>query len=120
MSVEKAKAYYTDRSGPGKLNCGQAVIAAFKEKFSLSDDSVNLFAAYGSGRAPENVCGTLYAAQYLLKGKDQEKLAQCEKIFIAKAGSTKCKEIRKLNKLSCVGCVETIAEFLDNIETKVL
>ncbi len=35
MSADKAKAYYTDRSGPKKLNCAQAVIAAFREKFNI-------------------------------------------------------------------------------------
>ena len=37
MSITKAKEYYTDRSGPKKLNCAQAVIAAFREKFGLDE-----------------------------------------------------------------------------------
>lgn len=113
MSIEKAKEYYLNKSGKGKLNCAQAVTAAFGQKFSASPDTMKLFATYGSGRAPEGECGAYYAAKYLLKEKHQDKIQECEDIFTARAGSTKCKEIRKLKRLPCVGCVETAATFLD-------
>lgn len=115
MSTEKAKDYYLNKSGKGKLNCGQAVIAAFIDKFLLDENAIRLFAAYGSGRAPGGECGACYAAKFILKGNHPEKISQCEDAFVSKAGSTKCKEIRRLKKLPCVGCVETAAEFVDNI-----
>ncbi|MDP3791334.1 MAG: C-GCAxxG-C-C family (seleno)protein [Candidatus Omnitrophota bacterium] len=113
MSVAKAKAYYTDRSGPKKLNCAQVVIAAFREKFDLDENTVHLFASFGSGRAPEGECGALYAAKFILDKNYQDKTEECRNIFMSKAGSIKCKEIRRLKKLSCIGCVETAAGFLD-------
>ena len=116
MSVAKAKAYYTDRSGSMKLNCAQAVIAAFREKFGLDENAVHLFASFGSGRAPGGECGALCAAKFLLSGAHQDKIEECGNTFMSKAGSVKCKEIRQLKKLPCVGCVETIAGFLDKIE----
>ncbi len=116
MSVAKAKAYYTDRSGPKKLNCAQAVIAAFREKFGLDENAVNLFASFGSGKAPEGECGALYAAKFILNGNHRDKLEECRNVFMSKAGSVKCKEARQLKKLPCVGCVETMAEFLDKVE----
>ena len=112
MSVEKAKAYHADKAGPKKMNCAQAVIAAFKEKYDLPADAVDMFASFGAGRAPEGQCGALYAAKYILEKSDKGKIALSEKIFIASAGSAKCKEIRKMNKLSCSGCVEKAAGFL--------
>ncbi len=116
MSVEKAKAYYRDRSGPKKLNCAQSVIAAFKEEFCLDEDVVvHLFASFGSGRAPEGECGAFYAAKFILQKNYRDKLDECQNVFISKAGSLKCKEIRKINKLACLGCVETMAGFLDKI-----
>lgn len=118
MSVTKAKAYYNDRSGPKKLNCAQAVIAAFREKFGLDENAVQLFASFGSGKAPEGECGALYAAKFILKDDHPDKLEECRNIFISKAGSAKCKEIRKINKLPCIGCVETVAEFLEKVEDK--
>lgn len=66
MSIAKAKAYYTSKNGPKKLNCGQAVIAAFREKFDIDENAVHLFASFGSGRAPEGECGVLYAAKFIL------------------------------------------------------
>lgn len=116
MSIEKAKDYYLNKSGKGKLNCGQAIVAAFGHKFSMGPDTTKLFATYGSGRAPEGECGAYYAAKYLLKDKHKDKIQECEDIFTARAGSTKCKEIRKIKRLPCVGCVETMARFVDNIE----
>jgi len=116
MSLAKAKAYFSDKGGSKKLNCAQAVIAAFREKFGLDENAVHLFASFGSGRAPEGECGALYAAKFILDGRHRDKAEECRNIFISKAGSVKCKEIRQLKKLSCVGCVETAAEFLDKIE----
>lgn len=115
MSSEKAKKYYSDKKN-NKFNCAQAVIAAFKEKFLLDEKCVGFFAGYGGGRAPEGECGALYAAKYILKGKYPGKAAECEKAFIADAGSAKCGQIRKLNRIPCMGCVGKAAEFLDGVE----
>lgn len=115
MSTEKAKAHYLNRGGSGKMNCGQAIIAAFKDKFSIGEDAVKLFASYGRGNAPDGLCGAYYAAKYMLSGRHPEKINKCHELIMASAGSDKCKEIRKLRKLSCVGCVETMANFVDKV-----
>ena len=114
MSVEKAKAYYSGLNGCRKLNCAQSIVHAFQEKFSVSADSVETFSIYGGGRAPEGECGALYAVKTLLKNHP-ERIKACEDILVSHAGSTKCREIRSGRGLSCAGCVEKIAECLDNI-----
>lgn len=117
MSKEKAKAYYTDKRKDKKLNCAQAVIAAFRDKFPLDENSVALFASFGSGRAPEGACGAFYAAKFILGAADRkDDIEKCRSIFLSKAGSIKCKEIRQGKKLSCVECIETASEFLEGVK----
>lgn len=115
MLVEKAKAHYLGKNGHKKLNCGQAVLCAFKEKFALGEGLVTRFESYGGGRAPEGHCASFYAAKVILEKIYPEKFKECEAMFVAHAGSTKCKEIRSLRKLPCLGCVEKIAEYVDKI-----
>lgn len=113
MSKEKAREYYTDKRSGKRLNCGQSVIAAFREKFLLDENSVALFAALGSGRAPGGECGAFYAAKFILGADRKDDIEKCGDIFLSKAGSIKCKEIRQGKELSCVGCIETASEFLE-------
>jgi hypothetical protein len=114
MSKEKAKAHFLGQSGYKKLNCGLAVIVAFKEKFTLRDELVSEFAGYGGGKAPQGLCGAFYAAQVIL-GKQPDILKECEAIFLTLAGSTKCKDIRASRKLTCLGCVEKTAQCLEKV-----
>jgi len=116
MSKDKAIAYYTDKRNPKKLNCGQSVIAAFMDKFLLDENNVALFAAFGTGRAPGGECGAYYAAKFILGSLDTVNAEECKDIFLSRAGSLKCKEIRQGKKLSCVGCVETASKFLEDVE----
>jgi hypothetical protein len=97
------------------LNCSQAIIGAFRDKFSLDENSIGMFASYGAGRAPGGDCGALYAAMSLLEAHHQDKIKDCETMFASHAGSTKCREIRQIRKISCVGCVEKAAEFVDKV-----
>jgi len=115
MSVDKAKAYYTSKDRSKKLNCAQSIIAAYMDKFLLDEKTINVFGSYGAGKAPGGECGALYAAKFMLKDKYPDKIKECEEFFASFAGSTKCKEIRALKKLSCIGCVEKAAEFLGEI-----
>ena len=115
MSKTKVKELYLGLNGNKKHNCAQAVIAGFKDKFSLKDELVATFASHGGGKAPEGCCGALYAARHILKDKGVPEIGRCNEAFIKAAGSTKCGEIRSMKKLSCLGCVEKAAEVLDGI-----
>ncbi len=113
MSVAKAKSNYTGQDGTRRLNCAESIVDAFQEKFPLPVEDRDLFLSCGGGRAPGGICGSLFAAKTLLGKHRPDKLAECERALEAQAGSVKCREIRALKKLSCVGCVEKIAEFMD-------
>lgn len=116
MSIEKARSYYKKEKGQGKLNCAQSVVMAFKEKFGVEDSLVDSFKDFGSGRAPGGECGAYYAVKRILSGRCPDRVMEYEVYFSERAGSTKCKEIRQLKKLSCAGCVEAAAVFADNVE----
>ncbi|MBF0477914.1 MAG: DsrE/DsrF/DrsH-like family protein [Candidatus Omnitrophica bacterium] len=116
MSVENAKSYYLGKDGCKKSNCAEAVAHAFKDKFNMTDEEIALFARWGGGQSPEGQCGSLYAAKVMLEKKYPEQIKVCESVFLSTAGSLKCKDIRSLKKLSCLGCVEKAGEFLDQID----
>ncbi len=115
MSREKAKEHFLGRHGHKKLNCGQAIIYAFKDKFSLSDALISQFEGYGGGKAPEGHCGAFYAAKVILENRHPDKLKDCESSLLTHAGSTKCKDIRLSRKLTCIGCIEKVADILETI-----
>jgi len=115
MSVLKAKANYTGQGVARRLNCAESVVDAFQEKFPLQAEDSSIFSACGGGRAPDGLCGSLYAAKVLLGKHRPQKVDECGRVLESRAGSTRCREIRALKKLSCVGCVEKIAEFMDSV-----
>lgn len=115
MTYAKAIEAYTGKNGQTRLNCSQSVIHAFGDKFSALEGTVSLFASCGGGKAPEGKCGSLHAAEYLLAKDYPEKVMECREIFRAAAGSILCREIRALKKLSCMGCIQTAANCLENV-----
>jgi hypothetical protein len=110
MPVNKAKNHYLGKTQP-RLNCAQAVIKAFEERFGINEATFKKFASYGGGGAPEGLCGAYCAARHLIEIRSPDKVKEFEDFFLAQAGSLKCTEIRKDKKLSCLGCVEKAAEF---------
>ncbi len=107
---ETVKAYFLGKKGPRKLNCAESVAETFRERFPLDEKTSALLPSCGGGMAPDGYCGAFYAVQcilekhfplYSLKGMEQLRFS---------AGSLKCREIKALKKLSCIGCVEKAAE----------
>lgn len=115
MSVAKARECFLGKTSAGRLNCAQSVVCAFKGKFALPDAMVAEFAAYGGGKAPGGKCGAFYAARLILEKRAPDKLRGFEEAFVAQAGAMTCKEIRALRKLSCLGCIEKAAEWLESL-----
>ncbi|MCX6914223.1 MAG: hypothetical protein NT167_14415, partial [Verrucomicrobia bacterium] len=62
----------------------------------------------GAGRAPEGLCGAVYAACLLAPSRAEELKAA----FAARLGSLHCKEIRAAKKHPCAECVAQGAELL--------
>lgn len=116
MSATQAKNNYIGIGVSARMNCAKSVASAFKEKFNLSEDFVDSFGAYGGGRAPGGVCGALYAAEKILEKVDSSKVDDLKEYFHQNSGAFECMNIKANRKLSCVGCVEKCAEFLEKID----
>ncbi len=111
---ETAKAYFLGKKGPRRLNCAQSVAETFREQFPLEEKTTVLLSACGEGMAPDGYCGAFYAAKCLLDHHFPHRTQESMALLHDAAGSLKCREIKALKKLPCVGCVEKAAELVDN------
>lgn len=85
-------------------NCAQSVVAAY-----ANSENIEEYLAYGGGRAPNNVCGALFAGMNLLGEADSSAIME---YFINKVGTVTCKEI-KANKFPCIGCVKAVDDWFE-------
>ncbi|MCX7749607.1 MAG: C-GCAxxG-C-C family protein [Clostridia bacterium] len=115
MQAKKAKKHYLGQDGCKRMNCAQSIICAFKENFNFSEDIVESFKSFGGGNAPDGLCGAFYAVKYIMEQKRSEQLNLFENYFLEHAGALSCRDIKGLRKLSCIGCVEKSAEFLESL-----
>lgn len=116
MPVTTAKNHFLGKEGFIRLDCALSVLYAFKDNFGISTDVIETFKGYGSGRAPEGLCGAVFAAKHILKKIAVAKVNDFEKDFSQQAGALKCRDIRNAKKLSCVECVARSSEFLAKLE----
>lgn len=94
----------------GRKNCAEAVAEAWQQVSGKDLDLTVNLAKCGSGRAPQGLCGAIYAAQLVC---DEDKKAEISDRFADAAGSLGCREIRSMKKLSCTACVELAASLLE-------
>jgi len=107
---ETAKAYFLGNEGLHRLNCAQSVAETFREHLPLEEKTTILLSACGGGMAPKGYCGAFYAAKCLLDHHFPHRAQDGMRALYSVAGSLKCREIKVLKKLPCVGCVEKAAE----------
>ena len=96
------------RQPPNRLNCAQSVLHAWREVSGETTLAVADLKPAGAGRAPEGLCGAVYAACLLAPDRAEELKAA----FEAGVGSLYCKEIRAAKERSCAECVAEAAELL--------
>lgn len=102
MNPDRQKSISYFRTPPCNYTCAQAILKGFQQEFAIKDDLVDEFAEYRGGRAPDGVCGAVYAANYLLRQKGFEPINET---FAAKAGSDKCIEIKGTYRFPCPDCI---------------
>ena len=100
------------RQPPDRLNCAQSVLYAWREVFGDAAITIPELKPFGAGRAPEGLCGAVYAACQLAPSRAEELKAA----FVARVGSLHCKEIRAAKKHPCADCVAEAAELLEGKE----
>ncbi len=97
------------RQPPDRLNCAQSVLHAWREVFGESAITLADLKPAGAGRAPDGLCGAIYAACQLAPNRAEELKAA----FAVRLGSLYCKEIRAAKKHPCSDCVAEAAELLE-------
>ena len=107
-----ASEYHKTRRG----NCAQSVAFAWGAKFRGGKGVEELFTGYGGGRAPDGLCGALYASCELAGAQAVEAIKQS---FAEKTGGHQtCKAIRTAKILPCSECVAVAAELLEKYSRK--
>jgi hypothetical protein len=101
------------RQPPDRLNCAQSVLYAWREVIGDTAITVADLKPFGAGRAPDGLCGAVYAACQIAPGRAEELKAA----FAARLGSLHCKEIRAAKKYPCADCVAHAAELLAGKES---
>lgn len=96
------------RQAPDRLNCAQSVLHAWREIEGTTPLTVAELKPCGAGRAPDGLCGAVYAACLLAPQRADE----LKSAFAAGVGSLYCKEIRAAKEHSCAECVAEAAELL--------
>lgn len=108
--VNLAVNHFLGKNGCTKMNCAQAVLCGFKEVLNISDELIESYGNFGTGHAPNNVCGAIFAAETILEMEQRTAAIEALKAyFTAHAGSVKCREIRAAKAMSCRGCVDNAA-----------
>jgi len=112
MKIQKIRMNSTNffHSPPDNLNCAQAVLKGFQTEFSVTDQEIDDFRAWGGGRTEDGVCGALFAAESLLR---QAGKLSIQEEFLAQAGDIYCLNIKE-GKFSCVECVGLADELVKN------
>ena len=106
MPVRRAMVAYRTEG----LNCAQSILRAFQPERGIPENAVQQAGQLGGGRAESGRCGALHAALQL--ADDEATRDHLRKRFVAKAGSERCREIRKCRRLTCEQCVELAATVL--------
>lgn len=111
MDRERTKSTAYFRTPPYNLTCAQAILKGFQNELEVSDQEIDAALEYRGGRAPGGLCGALYAANSLLAKKGIQPI---DAEFIAKAGSSKCIEIKTVYRFPCPLCVELADQLVEN------
>lgn len=102
MDTERQKSINFFRTPPCNYTCAQAILKGFQKECSVSEEDIDAFIEFRGGRAPEGVCGAVYAANHLLKEKG---LGTINEDFAKEAGSDKCFEIKTVHRFPCPDCI---------------
>lgn len=96
------------RQPPDRLNCAQSVLHAWRTVCGDTAMTVADLKPFGAGRAPDGLCGAVYAACLLVPDRAEELKAA----FASRVGSLYCKAIRAAKKHPCTDCVAQAAELI--------
>ena len=102
----KEKALQSFRQPPLCLNCAQAIAHGFDREDLLPE-----LQGCGGGRAPDGLCGALFAAMKIAGDNAAPALAEA---FEKRLGYRRCINLKKDSRTPCPTCVATAAELLSD------
>jgi hypothetical protein len=108
MPVKAAVHAYTHE----RLNCAQSVLKAFQDRRAVPQHEIEDARRLGAGRAAGGVCGALHAALLFVEAAEEKEAVR--QAFAQRAGSERCREIKKSKLLSCAQCVELASSLIDS------
>lgn len=103
------KASETFRHPVYRHNCAQCIVYKWNKLFENNAQFIEASQGYGVGRAPEGMCGALYAAINALPNHKDEILSD----FKAKNGALTCKELKQELGVPCPTCVDVADELIE-------
>ena len=101
----KNKAVELFSAVPKMHNCAQAVASA-----AGRDDLLENMKLCGGGRAPENICGALFAAMFIAGDENSLKIRE---EFASDFGAVTCSGLKNDKHIPCIDCVKKAAELLE-------
>ena len=110
MDEEKKKSGWFFHHREYNYNCAQAIAHCWSKEANLIAEMER----FGGGKAINGQCGALYAAKHLTSELNLD-VKEVEKLFVEKAGSFKCREIRSQKTISCQQCVDVADEILEKL-----
>ncbi|MCU4175775.1 hypothetical protein [Carboxylicivirga sp. N1Y90] len=113
--TEKASSIY--RHPDYRLNCAQVLVYKWCEQNRISDLKVSDLMGLGSGRAPEGMCGALYAAQRIFS-EDQTTQNVLKEKFANEFGSFGCDAIRSNKDIDCQTCIDYMDDAIAHLTAK--
>ena len=103
------KASETFRHPDYRHNCAQCIVYKWNKYFANNPQFVEASSGYGLGRAPEGMCGALYAAINALPNHKDEILSA----FKAKNGAPTCKKLKQELGVPCPTCVDVADDLIE-------
>ena len=111
--AETAKNFHAEHRGNCAMSVAYGYARATGKPESEAVASAEMFRAFGGGKAPDGLCGALYAAKMM----QPDHADAVEEFFKRGAqGFTKCREIRPAAVIPCNRCVELAGEALDFLQ----
>ena len=108
MKRTKSNEYFHQK--PENWNCAQAILKGFQRELNIPESRIAEFKAHGGGRAPNRICGALYAADILMKEQGKNSI---EQEFNEQVGEVLCLQIKEKSRTSCKDCVAIADRILE-------
>ena len=103
------KASDTFRHPEYKHNCAQCIVYKWNALFADNGQFAEAAKSHGAGRAPEGLCGALFAAASAVPNHRDEIIEE----FKAKNGATTCMELKVTLNVPCKQCIDVADDLVE-------